>query len=217
MQENNFDFNSCLLDDEKILYQGRPTPGEGGKQVGGSLVVICFSLFMLGLLIWSLVTKTGDGANGINLTYIIIFAVVLLFLGLGIYSLIYNLFLKKRLVADDFYCITNMRALKYESGKNKLVFGYLACYNNIGCENIKNNYGDLSMAIEVDDDAGEDAASLLQVKDMLLHPDPENMPFLVFQSIENPEAVCQIAIKARDEVMKNVNSEMVESSTVSEL
>lgn len=208
MQESYFDFNSCLLQDEKILYQGRPTPGKGDKQVGGSLVVICFSLLWLGLLIWSLVTKTGDGANGISLTYIIFIALGLLLFGLGIYSLVYNLYLKKKNVSDDFYCLTNMRAIKYESSKNKLVFGYLASYNNIVCENVKDNYGDLSMSIDISNEIDENDPDLLKLKDMMLNPNPENMPFVVFQSIENPEKVCQIAKNARDEVIRETNSKM---------
>ena len=34
------------------------------------------------------------------------------------------------------------------------------------------------------------------------------MPFVVFQSIENPEKVCQIAKNARDEVIRETNSKM---------
>lgn len=221
MEENKFDFNSCLLKDEKILYQGRPTPDKGSKQAGGTLFLICFSLVLLGLLIWSLVTKTGDGSGGISITYIVFFVLSLFFLAIGIYSLVYNLFLKKRMLSDDFYCLTNMRALKYESRKKKLVFGYLAYYSNIICENMKNNYGDLSMSIDIDkvnnksfDD--NNPIDLLHLKDLMLDPNPENMPFIVFQSIKNPKAVCEIAIKARDDVIKENNLKMVEASNDSE-
>lgn len=216
MEENKFDFNSCLLKDEKILYQGRPTPDKGSKQVGGTLFLICFSLVFLGLLIWSLVTKTGDGAGGISIAYIVFFVLSLFFLAIGIYSLVYNLFLKKRMLSDDFYCLTNMRALKYESRKKKLVFGYLASYNNIVCENMKNNYGDLSMSIDISNEIDENNPDLLKLKDMMLNPNPENMPFIVFQSIKNPKAVREIAKNARDDVIKENNLKMVDASNDSE-
>lgn len=218
MQENNFDFNSCLFKDEKILYQGRPTPGKGSKHVGGLLFLICFSLACLGLLIWSLVTKTGDGAYGISLTYTIFFIVLSAFLLLGIYGLVYILFFKKRMVSDDFYCLTNMRAIKYESRKKKLVFGYLAYYSDIHCSNIKNNHGDLFMSVNLANGNFTDGKepTLLELKDIMLHPNPENMPSICFESIENPEGVYQVAIKARDDVMREINSKIIERSKVSE-
>lgn len=112
-----YNFENNLLVDEKILYQGKPTPGKGGKSVGGLLFLICFALGIQALMILSVVTKTGDGAGGINLGFIIIFLAATLFLGLGVYGLFYNLFLKKKQVADDFYCLTNKRAMKYEAKK----------------------------------------------------------------------------------------------------
>lgn len=90
-----YNFQEHLHEGEKILYEGRPIPGKGGKQIGVFIFLICFSLFVEFLLVWSVITKTGDGANGIDIGFILIFLTAMLFLCLGIYGLINDLFLKK--------------------------------------------------------------------------------------------------------------------------
>jgi len=203
-----YNFSSHLLADEKILYQGQPVPGKGGKGVGGLVFLICFALAIQIAMIWSVVTGTGDGANGINLSFIIIFLVATLFLGLGVYGLFYNLVLKKKQVADDFYCLTNMRAMKYEAKKNKLVFGYLAYYDDIHCSNVKDNFGDVYMGIVMDEESTDDASQTLStLKDLMMNPNPENMPFLNFESIEHPYKVMNLAKEAKQNILQKVEQQ----------
>lgn len=199
-----YDFKKHLLENEEILYEGRAFPGKGGKEIIGLLFVICFSLFVLALLIWSVVTGTGDGANGVTIEFIIIFLVFLLFLGIGLYGLVYNLFLKKIQVADDYYCLTNIRAMKYESKKDKLVYGYLKKYEEIYCENVKGGYGDLYMVSAIDEKYLNDHN--MSVLDYLLSKsDPEDMPSMCFESIKNPRQLRKMAIDARRKIIDNEN------------
>lgn len=199
-----YNFKEHLQEDEKILYEGRPVPGAGSKSIGGLIFVICFALGIQALMIWSVVTKTGDGAEGVNLGFIIMFLVATLFLGIGVYGLVYNLFLKKRQVADDFYCLTNIRAMKYEAKKDKLVFGYLEYYDDIYCSNVKNKYGDLYMGIVMDDSNSTSAHTLVN---LMTNPNPENMPFISFESIENPHKVMKLAKSARADMLQKSNQQ----------
>lgn len=126
-----FNFNQVLMPNEEILYEGKPVPGKGNKNISSILFVLLFVALIIGLLIWSVVTKTGDGAKGITINFIMIMLVAILFGGIGVYSFIYNVFIKKKAVQDDIYCLTNMRALKYEFKKQKLIYGYLIKYEQI--------------------------------------------------------------------------------------
>lgn len=197
-----YDFKSNLLEDEKIIYEGRPVPGTGSKNIGGPLFIIGFMALMQFLLIWSIVTKTGDGAYGINLSFIIIFLATLLFDVIAIYALLYDLFIKKKAVADDYYCLTNKRAFKYESKKDKLVFGYLINYDDIHCDSRKNGYGDLYMGI-VYKETNDSKQDLNNIKDIILNKDPENMPWIIFECIEHPAKVSKLAKDARNELKKS--------------
>ena len=194
-----FDFSKILDSDEKILYQGRPVVGKGDKSIGGSIFIILFMLVIQVLMIWSLVTGTGDGADGITPTFIIIFAATLLFDGIAIYNIIYLKFLKDKTVSDDYYCITNKRALKFESKKDKLVYGYLVNYDIIEIVNQKDNVGDISMHVEIKDNSFE-AKNPEYVKDILMNPNPENMPTMIFECVENPKQVKKIIKDAQKEL-----------------
>lgn len=191
------DFNKYLEQNETILYKGKPHPNKGGKNIVGIIILLGFVLLCQILLILSVIFNHGS-----EIKFIISFLITLLFGGLGVYALIYNLFLKKRKVADDFYCITNKRALKYEAGKDKLVYGYLINYSDIHCGNVKDGYGDLYMSItkETTNDSIKD---LNDLKNTLFNPNPENMPAINFESIENPKEVLQIAVKARNNLNQN--------------
>jgi len=199
-----FDFNKYLEKDEVILYEGRPSPGKGDKSIGGCMFIIGFMAIVQALMIWSVITGTGDGANGIDITFIIIFGVTLLFDSLAVYNIVYLKFVKKRAVQDDYFCITNKRALKYESKKNKLVCGYLVNYAQIECLNMKSGFGDLYMQIDVKE-SGDAAEDLAYVKDIMLNPNQENMPTMIFECIENPRNVAKIAKEARDKLLESNN------------
>lgn len=201
-----YDFSKHLFPDEKILYQGKPTLGKTAKDIKGILLFIGFALLIQIVMILSVITGTGDGKNGITLGFILIFLVVTLFLGLGIYGLFYNVILKKKRIADNAYCLTNIRAMKYESKKGKFVFGYLAHYDDYYCSNVKNNFGDVYMGIIFKEQNGDSATkTLLKLKDLMMKPDPENMPFINFESIEDPYNVIHLIEDAKQNIKKEEN------------
>lgn len=199
-----YDLKKCLDNDEKILYEGKSFPGKGSKSIKGSLLLILFIGLVQGLMIWSVVTGTGDGAYGISFPFIMIMATTLLFDVIAIYNIIYLLFLKKRLVSDDYYCITNKRVFKYESKKDKLVYGYLASYEEIKILNEKDGYGDLYMGIILKENSSKEERMKV-VKEHMLQSSSKPVPIIVFESIENPSGVVQIVQNARKELLEKQN------------
>lgn len=199
-----FNFNDILMENEKILYEGKPTPGKGGKALGGILAILAFVVVWCGLLIWSVATKTGDGANGIDFTFIIMMLVGLAFGALAIYIFIYNVFIKKKSIADDTYCLTTLRALKYESKTNKLSYGFLIKYGQIEVQNEKDGYGDVYMGIVAPDNLTEEQ-QLVFIKENLFNKKLDDMPTMMFESIERPYNVMKIATEARDNLISNTN------------
>lgn len=196
-----YKIENYLNNNEQIIYEGRATLGKSSKAVGGEIFVIVFMLLIQVLLVWSVTTGTGDGANGINLSFIIIFGSTLLFSGICLYSLIYKLFLKQRMIKDYYYYLTNIRVLKYEFKNDKLVYGYLINYEDIHINSKKDNYGDVYMGIIMKDSS--DAKNVLKkVINRMINQDPKNMPFIIFESVESPNNVARIAVEARKQLLK---------------
>lgn len=188
-----YDFNSILKEGETILYQGRPEPGKGDKSIGGEIFVVVFMLIMEGLIIWA---ATDDG---IDLNVIIVFSVALFFQGICIYSILYKCFLKKYKVADDHYCITNKRVIKYEEKENKLVYGYVMNYAQVEVVNVKKGYGDVQMNVVLANEEEDlEGVSVGEFKNIMLNSNPENMPLMIFESVQNPRQVARIVKEARD-------------------
>ncbi len=198
-----YDFQCHLQPNEKILYQGKPSPGKGSKKVGFFLALIVFSLGIQAMLIWCLADQTESGIGEMEIAFIVVFLIVTVFLGLGIYGMIYNLFLKKRQIADDFYCLTNLRAMKYDSKKKKLVYGYLAYYTDIYCSHVKDHYGDLYMGITMEKNNEDSTQTLMTLVDHIKNPNPQNMPFINFESIKDPDVVMNLAKTARESIFQN--------------
>lgn len=192
-----YNFQEHLEADEKILYQGQPILGKGSLNLKGLLAMLIFLVGCQALMIWSLLNEMGDG---FNLSFIFIFGIFTMFDILVLYSIIYNLFLKKHAVADDYFCLTNKRVFKYEEKKQKLIYGYLINYKDIKVVNEKDNYGDLYMGIILEDDEVT-ADELETLKELMFNPEPNNMPNITFESIENPKHVCEIAKQARRELI----------------
>lgn len=192
-----YNFEKLLYPGEKILYKGKPVPGKGHKGIGALTISIIAFAFFIFLLIAQLKEHWYD------LNSIIILLVLLFFEGIFIYGLIYNLFIKKRIVADDEYCITNQRAFKYESKTGNLVFGYLKNYRSVRAMNVKDNYGDVRMEILYKDGKTLEKEDLKVLKNLMLHPNEEDMPYILFESIENPEAIVKLIFEARSELRKN--------------
>lgn len=200
-----YDFEKILYENEKILYEGISFPEKGDKNLKGILLLSGFSVLVQFLLIWSSTNK--DGTGDINISFIIIYLCSLSFLVLAIYLFINNLFLRKINLRGNCFCITNKRVIKYEKKKDKITYGYLVNYNIIECYQIKNGYGDLHFQVNLENKVSTGDIKLLkELKNIALYPNPENMPHLEFEGIENPENVRNLAINARNEVLKNIKS-----------
>ena len=195
-----FDFNQILMANEKILYEGKPTPGKGHKGIAGILGLFAFVFIWCGILIWSVVTQTGDGENGIDGTFIIMFLAGLLFGAVGVYAFIYNVILKKKRVADDIFCLTNMRALKYETTTQKLTSGYLIKYNQIEVQNFKDGFGDVYMGIVAPDNL-TDEQQMIFLKENIFNKNENDMPNMIFECVENPYSIAKIAQQCHEELL----------------
>lgn len=193
-----YDFTPHLKENETILWQGQANPKKGGRPLGRLIFALIFIICCIAALILSLIFGIGEGANGLSLKYIVIILGFFFFFSIIVYSLVYFVFLKHKLVADDFYCLTNLRAMKYESKKDKLCFGYLKILEDIHTENIKNGFGDLYFSANLNKGGEPSDEDLKTLKDAFLHPDPENMLTMSFESIENPTAVKKLALEARN-------------------
>lgn len=198
-----FNFNQVLMANEEILYEGKPVPGKGNKGIGGILFLLAFVAVWCGILIWSIVTNTGDGANGIDGDFIIMLLIGLGLGAFGIYAFVYNVFIKKKAVADDIYCLTNMRALKYEFNDQKLTYGFLLKYDQIEVQNEKDGFGDVYMGIITPDNLTEEQ-QMLFVKENLLNKKPNDMPIMLFECVERPYEVMQIALTAHNQLLMNL-------------
>ncbi len=78
--------NTSGLDKSRVRIEG---------STGGLIFLIIFLILIESLLIWSVITKTGDGANGINLTFMIISLTILVILVFSIQFLFYKVFGRK--------------------------------------------------------------------------------------------------------------------------
>lgn len=198
-----YQFEQHLEPDETILYQGEAVSGKGSK---ASVICLVFIfIVMIGIQALLIGMKKADyGKNGLDERDIIFWLATLFFQGICICGTVYTLWIKKKSVKGNYYCLTNKRAFCYKAKKNKLVFGYLEKYEKMQVENEKGNYGDIYMSMidgdEIRDGLPPDVGT---VKDLLLHPNPEYMPSLSFLSIENPREVLAIAREARN---KRINS-----------
>ena len=194
-----YEFEKDLMPGETILYKGKPVPGKSEKNVGGLLVFVILCILFLVLLVWSVVNNVGDGANIMN---VIPFFLVLIFMcGIGIYQIIYNVFLKNNKIKDEYYCITNLRVMKYDQKKNELVSGHIENYDLVFIDNKKGKYGDLCMQ--------KDMSKQELTMETIMQQDPEDMTCIIFSSIENPERVKKIFKEASKKLGKNVE-EVVE-------
>lgn len=196
-----YDFTNVLFEGEKILYQGEAKPGKGGK---GLLGIFCMIGFFLGIIILiTYSTIVNHGYIDINLGSIFIYLIFFAFLGFSIYLLFDNLIFKKRRIAGNCYCLTDMRVIKYNFKKNKLYFGYLAYYDSIYSLNIKDNCGDVYFSIVANDKSGDSLKDLVDLKNLILNPNEENMPSISFESVDNPDVVVALAMDARNNIIKN--------------
>lgn len=133
-------FDSYLGPDEKVLWRGKGTPSKTGKGIGGALFIFVFCLLILCIMIYSI--KSG---KLIGTGEVIMIVAVILFLALGVYMLIFNLFIKNMKIKNLEYCLTEKKAMVYDTAKEEMKIGYLDRLTNIVINNEKNDYGDLLM------------------------------------------------------------------------
>lgn len=184
-------FSQYLTKGEEIIYVDKPVPGKGDKNIGGLFFIIGFMAFIQFLLIISVVFKIGDGAYGINLTWLILFATTLLFDAIAIHGLWYSLYRKERTVADDEYCLTNKRVFKYESKTCEVTIGRLDNFDRIVSQNCKDGYGDVVFQKVFKEH--EEPTSLKEVYDFVKNQDKHDMDFMSFESIKSPRKVVKLA------------------------
>ena len=196
-----FDFHLYLEDNEEILYEGRPVPGKGNKQLGGILLIILFTGSLLALFLSNAKFSDNLLSAKSNLSYILMLCLILFFLGLGCYALLYNFVFKKIQTSDDFYCLTNRRVMKYESRNQQLSYGYLGNYQRIYCTNEKDGFGDVHFEGNVTQNVPIDPKEKLRyIKEAALHPDRENTPSMLFESVEYPGAIQRLAETAKEKI-----------------
>lgn len=189
-------FSQYLMEGEEIVYVDKPVPGTGDKSIGGDLFIIGFMILMQALLIISVVFEIGDGADGININWIIIFTGTLFFDSIAFYDMFYKLFWKKRAVADDEYCLTNMRVFKYESKKDEITIGFLSNFKRIVSQNCRGGYGDVVFQKQFK--AGEEPQDLKELYNFLKYQDKRNIDYMSFESIKSPRKVVKLAKQYRD-------------------
>lgn len=193
-------FSQYLMEGEKIVYIDKPVPGTGGKSTDGCLFIIGFMALIQFLLIWSVVYKVGDGADGINLTWIILFTTTLFFDGIALWAFFYNYFWKKRAVADDEYCLTNMRVFKYQSKKDEITIGFLENFDRIVSQNCKGGYGDVVFQKQFKN--GEEPQDIKELYDFFKNQDKRNVDFMSFESIKSPRKVVKLAKQCKADFHK---------------
>ena len=187
-----YEFEKDLMPGETILYKGKPVPGKAKKNVGGLLVFVILCILII--LVWAVVNKFGDDAYIMNAKT---FFLGLIFMcGLGICQNIYNVFFKNNKIKDEYYCITNLRVMKYNKKKNKLVFGHIENYDLVFIDNKKGKYGDLCMQ--------KDMSKQELTMETIMQQDPEDVRYILFSSIENPERVKKIFKEASKKLGKNI-------------
>jgi len=171
---------SILLQNEYVLYQGTGVPKKGSKSIIGILI-----LLLIGLIPFLAGVK--------NLLIILPFFLVM---ALAVYMPIYNLFLKPRKVKGQIYYITNQRAIIYSSTNRKYKIGNLSKFDEFRVDNEKNNFGDVYMGI-VKTSTGNAGEDLSTIKNTLFTPDKNDMPVIIFEGVEKPYEVLEIAKEQR--------------------
>lgn len=192
-----YNFKMHLRDEEEILYESKAEPNKGTKNIDGIILVFILSLIIMSLLILSIKFKIGNGANEINLDWIIIFLGTLFFILLSLNILIYQLFLKKKIIADNEYCLTNLRIFKYESKKDNLIILNLADFDKIVSQNCKDGYGDVLFYKEKIDNITP--TNLEDFKEFIKS---EKINSISFESIKNPRKIVKLAKEHKENLKK---------------
>lgn len=186
-----FNFSQYLQDGEQILYQGKSSFNKGSV----FFKIVCSIIILCAIIIFTFVTWIEIKVVDIDFfNLFVIFLVTILFLTVGISIFRFYFRRKKENVRNVFFCITNIRIMKYASRENKLYSGYLKLYDDIHCYNKKNNYGDLYFGNILNNKLSD--STVVSEK---MNTNQNNVPCIILESIENPELVLNIVKKVRND------------------
>jgi len=193
-----YNFTKHLLPNEEIQRNIQPVPGKGGKNLLGYIFIIAFIGLMF-FIFFSFGTPSEDGIsiNPLSLIFLVFPLFGLALVAIAIHGIVYTLFFKAKTVENYSYCITNKRVLKYNSKKDKLTFCYLKNVDEFYCRNEKDNYGDVYIGIRSSSGSRQDA---YRVKGIFSSFSKNEVPFLTFESVENPDEVIDWILDAKSPV-----------------
>ena len=183
-----YNFKEILEKNEKIIYEGKPNMKKNNINPFAYFFAFSLLLFCQFILIWSVKTSTKDGAHGINLNFIFIFFIIIIFEGLLIYAIIYDKVLKKQ-KSNDAYCITNKRVLKYNSTNNSITSLYVVDCCDMRFTTTKKNFGNIYIGIK---ELNKNTIKNSNIKDIIKKIKDLNDSYIVFESIENPHYILSI-------------------------
>ena len=98
-------FDTALMENEEILWKGKPHPTKRNKSFGGELFILIFCLAMLILMI-----LTGAGIQEF-----VMYAVVLFFIGICVFNILKKLFTLLISTYNHLYHLTQEQGLLYKS------------------------------------------------------------------------------------------------------
>lgn len=190
------DFSKYLQNDEKIIQELRPSYGKGSTNKNTKAIsIILIIILIIHISVTALIMSSDDKSP-----IVIITITFLLFEVLSISGLIYNIFIKKKVIQDDYYCITNKRVFKYDLKKDKLVFGYIINYT-FDIRNEKDKAGDLYMQVDLSSLNNSNDMKIVSItKNILMHPNPTNRPFICFECIEDVNDVYKTILNLQKEL-----------------
>lgn len=192
-----YDFSQHLEVDEKIIYQGQSFHGKGNNGIKEFFIVKIVALVVDIPLFIMIFFPSYSNAD--ILTYIFFSLFSVFFNYTAIYQ-IYYARKKRKQLANNFYCLTNQRAIKYDYNNNEIFFGSLRQYEDVRCYRVKDGYGDLYMGIILEN-GGSTGEELSTATKMLKDPDSTDMPYMEFTSIKDPESVKNLIIKVRQDIL----------------
>lgn len=189
------EFDSYIGQDENILWQGKGVPSKSGKGIVAMLIIILFAV----AVIMAVALSWNNGKND-TITGIIFILIALVFVGLGGYTIIYNTFIKSKKVKSLMYCLTDKKAMIYDTESGVMKKGYLDKFAEFRVDNFKNNYGDVYMGIvyQPTDNSGNDVKNLAT---LVFKQDTEDMNVIVFQSVQSPYDVLRKAKEANQNLV----------------
>lgn len=204
-----YDFSSKLLGEEKILWQGQAVPGKGDRSIGGLIVYLVVCLSMCALIF--LASTDEDKGNFLWWIFVLHMG---LFVFIGIYCICDQLWLKDKHIKGRSYCLTNMRAMSYDSKKDALLIGYLENFDIIMTDNVAGGYGDLIFSWDFDKRTFYSRKAGLEFAKAVLNRDFNNIHIISFSSIQHPGKVKKMAIEAKKELMQSAKQQISNNGNV---